>query len=259
MVGTTKQVLLTTVVVMAFMVMTGFSIAPDVHGEDAEIIDPKSNNSLIGVSGEGEVKVEPEVAYVTLGVETSSPDPQKAQAENSDIMEDVVETLRDQGIAEEDIRIGHYSIGQQYVRPDEEEEPDYQVANHIDITVHDLDNVGSVLEASVNQGVNNIRSLEFGVLDEEEYKMKALDNALENAEQKADRIASFYDKSLDDIKQVLESDTSLGRMQMDMDMEYTVSEEALEMSDDVYGTAGLDAQPGEVTFEADVDVIYEMQ
>lgn len=231
--------------------------------EAAEVAEAGENNaggsnSTVAVEGEGQVEVEPEIAYLTLGVETSDEDPRTAQEENTEIMENVVAALKGLGIAEEDIRSGHYSIHQRPAR-DEEEPPEYRVRNQLEVTVRDLDEVGPALSVAVEEGVNHIPGLEFG-LDpetEETYKLEALELALAHAETKAERIADFYPQSLGPVRQVNETDVSFQRMQMDMDMPREVAEE-MERADmeAAYGMEAMPADPEKLSFEASVDVIY---
>ncbi len=247
---------MTVVAAMAFGLMLVFAPITSLSAmESDEVVYPEGDTSIVTVRGEGTVEVEPDLAYLTLGVETSSEDVSEAQDENSEKMEAVVDTLHDMGLDEQDIRVGHYSIGQQYVHPEEDVEPEYEVTNQIDITVTDLDQVGPVLEASVEEGVNNVMSLEYGVEDEEEFELEALDKAMKNAETKANRIAEFQGKSLGEARQVNEGGTSIGYTEMDLSVTDDVEQAEME----AYDRAGLAAEPGEVTFEADVDVLYEME
>lgn len=62
----------------------------------------------ITVSGQGTVKVKPDVAYVTLGVQTDSKDAKEAQAQNTKLMNDVIEAVKALGIAEKDIQTSGY-------------------------------------------------------------------------------------------------------------------------------------------------------
>ncbi|OWZ84425.1 SIMPL domain-containing protein [Natranaerobius trueperi] len=247
---------LTMGVVMAIGLMLAFSPVTS-YAIEEEVLDLNGETSIVTVKGEGIVEVEPDLAYLTLGVETSSESVRNAQEENIDKMELVVDTLHDIGLDEQDIKVGQYSIGQQYVHPEDDEDPEYEVSNQIDVTVTDLEQVGPILEAGVEKGVNNVISLEYGVESEKEYELKALDKAMEKAKNKAKRIAAFYKKSLGDARQVNEGSTSIGYTEIDFSSDRSVALEEAEM--DAYGTAGLAAEPGEVTFDASVDVLYKIE
>lgn len=228
---------------------------------DAAEVEEHSNpqgTSTIAVEGEGRIEVEPEIAYLTLGVETTDEDPQTAQEENSEVMEEVVAALVNLGIAEDDIRSGHFSIRQQRVR-DEDEAPEYRVRNQLEVTVRELENVGSVLSGGVAAGVNRVPGMEFGLApeDEEAHQMEALDKALEHTETKAQRIADFYDRELGPAKQVDEGDVSYSRVAMDMEMpEVAVEDMPREEAEALYEREAIPADPEMISFEASVDVIY---
>ena len=255
----TDQGKVLTVIGLSLVIVAFFYAVPaeaeDQVGEHQEgMVDPEGETSVVAVSGDGELKVEPNVAYLTLGVETLSEDPRAAQEENSETIQKVVAGIEGLGVDSDDIRAGHYRINQRHHRPEDQEEPEYQVTNMLEITVRDLDDVGRVLETSVDSGVNSISSVQFGVLDEADYKLEALEKALENAEQKGERIADFYGKSLGEARQISEKGTSLTMMEMDYRVDQVEEAEAM-------GAGGRDAMPADpdkISFTAKVDVMYEI-
>ncbi|NIV31059.1 MAG: DUF541 domain-containing protein, partial [Anaerolineae bacterium] len=69
-----------------------------------------SPNETITVVGQGSVSVEPDIATVSLGVETSGGTIGEAVAENQDIMESILSALEEVGIDSKDIQTMNYSI-----------------------------------------------------------------------------------------------------------------------------------------------------
>src|SRR5207244_519424 len=61
-----------------------------------------SNSPTIAVSGHGKVDGAPDLATVTMGVETRDPSAQAALARNNDEAQKVIDTLKSNGVAEKD-------------------------------------------------------------------------------------------------------------------------------------------------------------
>ncbi|MEW6716988.1 MAG: SIMPL domain-containing protein [Chloroflexota bacterium] len=163
--------------------------------------------STISASGTGTATVSPDVVDVQLGVETVSDNPAEAIGENTTKMNAVMNVLKDMEVAETDIQTLYYSMWVEQVY-DENRQPTnefrYHVANTVNIRLHDLTKIGSLLESATRAGANNISGITFGVADTEELEQNALDNALANARQKAERIAADMNVTLGKVKYVSE-------------------------------------------------------
>lgn len=149
--------------------------------------------NVVSVNGVGEITVEPDVAYINIGVETRDLDAAIAQQENAKRMEEVINALKKAGITEDDMKTTNFSIYQHYNYNFEEPKIEYHVVNNtLMVTINDVDNVGAVIDAAAVNGSNRINSINFGVKDETKYYEEALKVAMTNAEGKASAIMSVF-------------------------------------------------------------------
>jgi uncharacterized protein YggE len=150
----------------------------------------KRRKKEIHVTGEGTVSVQPDRAEITLGVSTEDIELKKAQEENGAAIAKVIQSLREMGINEDNIQTVEYSIyplydfsnGQQVFRG-------YRVNHMVSIAVADIDRVGSVVDAAVTSGANNVRNITFSLSNSAVAYQKALSLAVESAIAKANTIA----------------------------------------------------------------------
>jgi hypothetical protein len=152
----------------------------------------------ITVVGQGKARIEPDVAQLSIGVETSAEAVAEAVEENEAKMESILGALVDMGIDEKDIQTMHYSIQidrypEQRVAGAETEEakPTYRVSNMATVTIRDLEKVGDVLDAVVEAGANNIWGVNFSVDDPEVAQGEARANAIDNAGARAEELAEL--------------------------------------------------------------------
>lgn len=148
----------------------------------------------ITVSGEGEVRAEPDLAIVTVGVTATSASSQDAMDEVSTRLAAVIASARALGIEDRDIQTTGLSL-QPIFRPrtraDEPQEIDsYRASNNVSLTVRDVARAGTVLDAASRSGANVIGGLRFGLSNLDELRRQALANAVREAERKARAIAS---------------------------------------------------------------------
>jgi uncharacterized protein YggE len=164
------------------------------------------------VVGQGSVKIRPDIARVSIGVETSGAAVSEAVAENETRMQALLEALEKAGIAEEDIQTMNYSI--QLDRYPEtvaavepatgEAQPLYRVSNMVNVTIRDLESVGDVLDAVVEAGANNIWGITFAVDDPSDALADARADAIEDARARAGALAELSGVSLGPVMSVSE-------------------------------------------------------
>src|SRR3954454_23107049 len=115
----------------------------------------------VSVSGEGQVKVTPDLAYVTFAVETNGADLATAQTENATRMAAVLEKLKALGIASPDLQTTGYYVAPQYDK--DQKAIGYPVGNGVRATVRDLTKLGATIDATVAVGANHVSGIAFDV------------------------------------------------------------------------------------------------
>jgi uncharacterized protein YggE len=167
----------------------------------------------ITVVGQGSVRIKPDIAQVSIGVETSAETVGQAVEDNKAQMESIMEALTQVGIAEKDIQTMNYSIQfDQYPesRPlpagteTEQAQPAYRVTNMVNVTIRDLEEVSNVLDAVVAGGANNIWGVTFSLEDQTAAQADARTKAIEDAGARAKALAELSGVTLGPVMSVSE-------------------------------------------------------
>ena len=145
----------------------------------------------LNVNGTGVLDVVPDMARISIGVQTESEDAAEAVAENNAQAQAVIDALGKFEIAPEDIQTTNFSVYPRQVRVREGEvvSTTFVVQNTVRVTVRDLDLLGEILDASVEQGANNISGIQFDVEDRSVLNEQALEAAVEDARSRAEILA----------------------------------------------------------------------
>ena len=143
------------------------------------------------VTGTGEVALTPDLARITLAVETRNRDLGKAVAENNQRAAQVIQALKQGGVAEKDIHTANFSVSQERHYDNEGNLilGPYTVTNTIVVTVRDLEKLGALLDAALQAGANRMDNLTFGSSQAREAQLQAKLAAVEDAQKQAEAIA----------------------------------------------------------------------
>jgi uncharacterized protein YggE len=121
--------------------------------------------TTLNLSAQGEVRRAPDMATITLGVQTDGATAAEAMRANAAKMTQVIASLKRAGIDPKDIQTSGLQLNPQYVY--QENLPPrltgYQATNQVTIVVRDLSKLGQVVDASVNSGATNVGGISFGI------------------------------------------------------------------------------------------------
>jgi uncharacterized protein YggE len=176
-------------IVFVVILLLSIAISPVLAQNDT------SNDRVITTSATGEVLVAPDMAQISIGVQTQSPDVKSAQAQNAVIMDNIVNALLGAGIAKDDIQTTGYSIYPVYENNPMGITPKvqyYQVTNTVQITVRDVNRVGEIIDIAVSNGANQASAISFTLSDEKARAVRnvALQEAVVQARADADTVAA---------------------------------------------------------------------
>jgi uncharacterized protein YggE len=159
----------------------------------AQIPVPEGAMPSVSVSGFGQAFGAPDVAYVEMGVDIVNTDVGAAVTQANETMEAVTDAIVATGVAEEDIRTTNFNVWSDFYDPatgEQTTERVYHVQNMVRVTVRDVSQVSSVIEAGLNAGANSIFGLNFGIDDpsalEQEARLQAIEDARDRAQKLAD-------------------------------------------------------------------------
>lgn len=157
-------------------------------------VDLNTQQEGIWVSGEGEVTVTPDIATLWLGVEAQAETVTEAQSQAVEAMNNVMDVLTDNGVDDNDIQTQYFSINQ-VTRWDDDELIiiGYRVTNMVTAKIREIDDVGSIIDAVATVGGDLIRinNIAFSVDDPSEYYEEAREEAMADAQAKAEQLADL--------------------------------------------------------------------
>jgi len=164
----------------------------------------------ITVVGVGKAAGTPDVAQVSVGIETRDPSVQKAVADNNTRMTELLAALKGLGIADGDIRTSNFSVYAERAPvfgpegTSESGPPTYTVNNQVTVKLRDVTQLANVLDAAVAAGANNIYGVTFTVEDATELEAQARGKAVDDARARAESLAKLAGVSLGEVLSVSE-------------------------------------------------------
>jgi uncharacterized protein YggE len=161
----------------------------------------------IMVVGEGKVRVKPDIAQAGIGVEIINPDVKQASDEATAAMQKILDALKAQGVAENDIQTSYFNIWvERPYSPDGSSSTQtiYHVSNTVNVTIRDLSKVTTTLGAAIEAGANTINSITFNIADPAELQGQARQEAVGDAQAKAQELAGLNGVTLGEVVSVSE-------------------------------------------------------
>lgn len=154
----------------------------------------------IVTSGQGEVRVAPDRATISIGVQSRATTAAEASAQNSRKQRAIIDAIRAKGIAQEQISTSSFNVIPE-TRYDREGQAvprtlSYLVSNIVTVEVRRMDLVGPVIDAALGAGANQIHSLGFGLANADSARRSALAMAVQRARADAEVMARAAGGSL---------------------------------------------------------------
>ncbi|NPV08712.1 MAG: SIMPL domain-containing protein [Anaerolineae bacterium] len=200
----------------------------------------------ITVVGRGTVNVSPDVATINVGAETQAEDVAEAVAQNAETMDRILAALEEAGVAEEDIQTSEYSIffDEGFRGADVPPQPTFRVFNMVRVIIRDLDRLGEFIGVAVDAGANRLFGVSFALSDTAEAEATAREEAVADARQRAEHLASLVGASVGEVISV--SEVVMGAVPFP-------SASAFDM-----GAGGPGIVPGQLEFTTNIQVIYAL-
>ncbi|MBR1820006.1 MAG: SIMPL domain-containing protein [Clostridia bacterium] len=177
------------------------------------------------VQGVGVVKVNADRATINLGVREVAPDVMTAQSTVNEKLDAVIVALKAAGAAESAISTDGIGIYPNYDYSEDERIVGYTAYNSISVTLTDVENVGSYIDAAFAAGANSLDYVQFSAADTGDAADQALALAVESARRKAQVLAEAAGVELGEILELRDSADS----GYDANMFYAKSEAAADM------------------------------
>ncbi len=160
----------------------------------AVIADDKPEPRTISVSGHSEVSASPDLAVVSIAVETTGATAGEVIADNAKRSAKVAAAVKGLLAAQDKVTTTGYSLDPRYdnTKPGQMTEPKivgYVARNEVQVETHKIDQVGSLIDAAIQAGGNRVNNLSFGLSNRNEQLRAALERAGSEARAQAESIA----------------------------------------------------------------------
>jgi uncharacterized protein len=234
-------------IAMCAVLVTVFSLnAPSTSAETSTF------ERQVSVTGEAELKMEPNLAILSVAVETENKSAQLAASKNATAMNKVMEALKKAGIDADTISTEGYSLYTMSHWEDNKRITDgYRVTNNIRFETPDIDKVGELFDVAIKAGATRVNSPQFTIADQDQIKMQLLEIAMKNATEKADVLVKAAGATRGVVVTI--SENSIGG-----NWYRTVNYE-MDMAKSVMNDSVTPIEAGDVTLTARVSVSFAIQ
>jgi hypothetical protein len=146
---------------------------------------------VIVTTGQAEVKMAPDRAWVAINAESRAKDPKEAQRLNAAAMNAVMEKLKGMNLGADAIRTTSYELHPEFDYVDRKQTlRGYVARNSIEVRVDEIERIGDVLGVAVGSGATSVGGLRFGLKDRDGAEREALRLAVRDARARAEAAAS---------------------------------------------------------------------
>lgn len=173
--------------------------------------DDKPSVPIVSVDGTGSYEAAPDQANLSVGIRTYAENAQQAQQSNAETATAIQNALIEFGIPEKCIQTRDYSFYPTYDNGKNHENTitGYTVNNTITVTITDISITGKVIDLALQNGANQVNSLNFSARNTEKIRRQAMTAAVKDAREKADILAEGLGKRIIGVQNVSESGTSM--------------------------------------------------
>lgn len=199
--------------------LVSFSCRAEYRETGGHTFIERESPPMLSVTGTAEVSAPPDLVLIRMGAEKVAPQVADAQTQVNAAMRKAVETLRGAGVAEEDLQTSQLRIEPEYAEETENNQKQrkqigFRASNELDIRVHDLAKVASMIDAAVSAGVNKLEDVSFQLKDDRDLRREALKQAAEDARKKADALAASGGVKIVSIDGIDEGSVEYGRQSL---------------------------------------------
>jgi uncharacterized protein YggE len=158
------------------------------------------NSRVIEVSGNGEARTTPDVAYLSLQVETHAATAEETSSKNAALAQKVVQALKDKLAGKGTVVTGDYSLNPEYRENNQPQQKPvitgYSAQNTITVETSELSLLGSLIDGAISAGANRINYLNFGLRDDTKAREEAITSASKDAQAQAQALAASLNVKL---------------------------------------------------------------
>lgn len=215
------------------------------------------SEATISVTGEGKAFAAPDIAEVSLGIQTGrQPTATAAMNKLKEGMDAVFSAVKKMGVEEKDIRTENFNLNPVYDWTQDRGQifRGFEANQSLRIKVRNLDKASDVVTAAASAGANQAGGVNFTVDDPEAKRSEAREKAIAQARGKAEKLAADLGMRLGVIKSFDEGGAYGGPVPMIMRGAKDAG-----MGGGGPEAAALPLPPGEQEITVQVTITYELK
>ena len=208
----------------------------------------------VSVNGTGEVRAQPDVAYVTLGVEARKPTLAEARATVSAAAERVIALTRELKIDPKYVDSTGLLVQPEYRWNEKDSQRvllGYVVSRQVEVELRDLEQLGALLERAVSAGANQVGGARLDSIRRKDYERDALGRAVADARLNAEALAKAAGVQLGTVR-TLTASSEPPVMPLYRERTMMMAKAADESAEQSYAAA-------EMKFTATVNALYDLK
>lgn len=227
------------------LVITACSGAPDAIAQSSA-----TTARTLTVTGAGEASATPDMALISIGVQTEGPNASAALRGNSSKMRATIDKLKELGVEERDIQTSGLSVNPRYDYDSNQGLPrliGFTASNTVTARLRDLDKAGDILDQAVQTGANTLNNISFTFSNPQPLYDTARNSAVAKARAQAELLSNAAGVRLGPILSIQDGYVSqpsprpmMARMEAAFDQSVPLAS-------------------GESTVTANVTIVYEIQ
>jgi len=222
-------------------------------------VNNQPERDKLSISGQGEVRVDPNKAELTIAFYTNASTAKEAQDRNKQISNSVLDSLKAMGVKKEDIETISYDLQKFYdwnPKTGERVDKGYELTHSVKVTTTNLDSVGTLVDTVVASGGNRVDGVAYGLTPEAEKAAK--DQALAKAGKVAtDKAASMARTIGLNLGKIIQASENTNYQPYYPPMAKYMSGRGAE--DMIAASAPTQITPGKLTVTAYVNLDYELK
>ncbi len=202
---------------------------------------------VLVVTGSAVVQHAPDVAFVTVSVETRARTPRDAQRLNADAVSAVLKKLGEAGVPRDALKTVGVSIQPQYDNNGHRLPTEVLARNTVEVATPDVARAGDIADTAIQAGATALEGIRFDLKNRAAAEREAIAQAVHDGGARAEAIAAAAGRSLDRVIRI-EDGRGAGNEPRPMMMRAAAAPASATI-----------AEPGLIEIHAEVTLTYAMK
>ncbi len=232
---------------------------PQVTSTIPNVIQVENVNpeKTVTISARETVKVEPDMAVITYGINTEEEDAKLCQQKNTEVLNQVLAFLKGEGFEDSSIATSGFSLDPMYDWSGNQRIlTGYEMRTQVTVSDVPIEQVGALISKTVDSGANEILSVSYLSSKYDQAYEQALTKAVEQAKTKAESMAHAGGCQVAGVVSMEEyTDNQNGRY---VESGLRNSMKLMEAAADSGGIEEMMVMAGEMQVTADIQVVFSL-